>query len=300
MSAVASGNWTSTSTWSEGRLPQDGDTLTIPFGKTVTVDIVTPSYNHLLIIVNGTLFFNGGKKIIMCEGMVVVAAGGLLSAANSGSKFEICGAFLWDGNDPGLGPLIFGGFSSTTLPVELTYFKAIPDNGRVNINWETASQVNCDYFSVERSTDGSNFSSIAQVKGKGNSSQSDAYAYADESAPEGTSYYRLTEVDFDGSKHYYSPVSVNIKSSSTITVYPNPVHTGSTVTIEIAPSEISNDVDVSIVNLEGKKIFSRVFSKGTDWERNIYFQSEAFHAKGTYLLIVSGAGNKTVRKIIVS
>src|SRR5678815_4686906 len=103
MTAVANGNWTSSSTWSGGRVPQDNDTITIPAGTTVTVDVVTASYSHLLIIVNGTLYFNGGKKIIMCDGMVIVNAGGLLSAANSGSKFEVCGSFLWDGNDPGAG-----------------------------------------------------------------------------------------------------------------------------------------------------------------------------------------------------
>src|SRR4051812_20573232 len=127
MSVVANGNWTSPSTWSAGRVPKDGDTLTVPAGKTVTVDVVTASYNHLLIIVSGNLFFSGGKKIIMCEGMVVVNTGGLLSAANAGSKFEICGSFLWDGNDPGAGPLSFGGFT-TTLPVELVSFKVEAEN----------------------------------------------------------------------------------------------------------------------------------------------------------------------------
>jgi hypothetical protein len=76
MTAVANGNWTSSSTWSGGRVPQNNDTLIIPFGATVTVDVVTASYSHLLIIVNGTLYFNGGKKIIMCDGMVIVNAGG--------------------------------------------------------------------------------------------------------------------------------------------------------------------------------------------------------------------------------
>src|SRR5258705_12485060 len=68
MTAVASGNWTSASTWSAGRVPQDNDTITIPFGKTVTVDVVTVSYNHLLLIVNGVLYFNGGKKKIIWKG----------------------------------------------------------------------------------------------------------------------------------------------------------------------------------------------------------------------------------------
>lgn len=296
--SASNGNWTSASTWSAGRVPQDGDTLTIPAGKTVTVDIVTQSYNHLLIVVNGTLFFNGGKKIIMCEGMVIVNSGGLLSAANGGSKFEICGSFLWDGNSPGDGPLTFGSFT-TVLPVDLVYFKAAPENKNVTLNWETASQVNCDYFSIERSTDGSDFSPIINIKGEGNSSQRDVYNYVDNNAPEGISYYRLTEVDFDGTSQTFNTVSVNIKPKADITVYPNPVPAGGTANVEIPFEDGSSSVEVSMVNIEGKKIFSKTFEKNSDSRNLITFQTETFPAKGTFLLIVSGLNNKTVKKIIV-
>src|SRR5258706_4424373 len=299
MTAVASGNWTSPSTWSAGRVPQDNDSLTIPFGKTVSVDIVTPSYNHLLITVNGTLFFMGGKKIIMCEGMVVVSLCGLLNSGNAGSKFEICGSFLWDGASPGDGPLSFGGFTGATLPVNLVYFKALPENNKVNVQWETASQVNCDYFSVERSEDGVNFSSIVNMKGKGNSNRNDVYDYIDADALEGTSYYRLIEVDFDGKSQTFNTVSVTYKPTPEITVYPNPVAAGSTATVEIPFTNIDSQVEVSMMNIEGKKIFSKTFGKNTGNSSTISFQTEAFPAKGTFLLLVARNDSRTIKKILV-
>jgi len=297
MTAVASGNWTSASTWSGGRVPQDNDTLTIPFGKTVTVDVVTVSYNHLLILVNGTLYFNGGKKIIMCEGMVVVSLGGLLSASNAGSKFEICGAFVWDGNDPGLGPLTFGGFTSMSLPVELVYFKAASENKNVNVKWETASQVNCDYFSVERSANGVDFTSIATIKGQGNSNQKDAYNYTDDNAPAGVSYYRLTQFDFNGTSQTFNTVSVRVKPASEVTVYPNPIQTGGTATIEIPVADNNHTIEVSMMNIEGKQIFTKSF-EGGNHNGTISFQTE-FPSKGTFLLMVKESDNKIIKKIVV-
>jgi hypothetical protein len=298
MTAVANGNWTSASTWSAGRVPQDGDTLTIPAGKTVTVDVVTASYNHLLIIVNGTLYFNGGKKIIMCEGMVVVAAGGLLNAANAGSKFEICGSFLWDGNDPGAGPLSFGGFTSTTLPVDLVYFRGTEENKKVNLQWETASQVNCDYFSIERSTDGVDFFPVVNIKGKGNSNERDAYNYIDADVFEGTLYYRLSEVDLDGTSQTFNTISVHIKPAPEVTIYPNPVAAGGSATVEIPVTDNNNAVEVSMMSIEGKRIFSKTFEK--DNSRNsISFRTEALSDKGTFLLLVKESDTRTIKKIIV-
>lgn len=295
MTAVADGNWTSSSTWSGGRMPKDGDTLSIPAGRTVLVDVVTQSYNHILIVVNGTLYFNGGKKIIMCEGMVVVGLGGLLSAANAGSKFEICGSFLWDGNDPGAGPLVFGGFT-TSLPVDLAYFKAAPENRNVNLQWETVSQVNCDYFLIERSTDGSNFSPVTNIKGKGNSSQRDVYHYIDTEALDGTSYYRLKEVDFDGTSETFNTVSVNIAPTHDINVYPNPVAAGNAATVEIPFAD--SQVEVSLINIEGKKIFSKIFGREAN-KKTISFQTDAFPLKGTFLLVVASNETKTAKKIFV-
>jgi hypothetical protein len=180
----------------------------------------------------------------------------------------------------------------------LVYFKAAPENRNVAVQWQTASQVNCDYFTVERSADGLDFSPIATIKGEGNSNQKDTYNYTDNNAPEGTSYYRLTQVDLDGASQTFKTVSVDIKRSTDVTVYPNPVTVGGTATVEIPVSDVSGFVEVSMVNIEGKKIFNRVFGN-SDRKKTIAFQTSSFPSKGTFLLMISAKDIKTVKKIVV-
>jgi hypothetical protein len=178
----------------------------------------------------------------------------------------------------------------------LVYFKAAPEKQKVNLNWETASEVNSDYFTIERSDDGTNFSALTTVHGKGNSTTNTAYNYSDNEPLHGISYYRLKQFDFDGTSHTFNTVTVSMETVTDIRIYPNPVPAGGTATIEIPHSD--NQVEVSMVNIEGKKIFSRVFEKNTSLGP-IWFQTETFPVRGTFLLIISGAENKLIKKIIV-
>lgn len=297
VSVVADGNWTSASTWSSGRVPQDYDTITVPLGRTLNVNVVTQEYINMKIIVYGTLHFDGGKKIRMCDGVVDLKTGGTLLGDNHGSKIDICSVPVWTGDTVALGPLIIT--SAGALPVELVYFRAEEENNNVNLQWETASQTNCDYFSIERSTDGADFSSIINIKAKGNSSESDTYRYSDVNAVSGISYYRLKEVDFDGASQTFNAVSVNVRRTSDIVIYPNPVSAGGTATVEIPFGKNDKQVEISAVNIEGKKIFSKTVTKGDNKNNIVAFQTEAFPSAGTYLLMVSGSDLKTVKKIMV-
>ncbi|MBK5286167.1 MAG: T9SS type A sorting domain-containing protein [Bacteroidia bacterium] len=296
MSAVSSGDWTSASTWSAGRVPQDYDTLTIPVGITVNVNVVTQEYLNMKIIVNGTLHFDGGKKIRMCDGMVDIKTGGALIADNNGSKVDICSIAVWTGTVIGTGPLILSGGA---LPVELVYFRAAEEKNIVSLQWETASQTNCDYFSVERSADGKNFASIINIKAKGNSNDRDTYNYKDAVTASGISYYRLKEVDFDGTSITFNTVTVNVKGTADIVIYPNPVSAGSTATVEIPFGSNDTQLEISAINIEGKKIFSQTINKNESRNNIASFKTEAFPSTGTYMLIVSGNDYKSLKKIIV-
>ncbi len=91
--------------------------------------------------------------------------------------------------------------SSTTsnpLPVDLLYFKADCNNSKVNINWSTASETNCDYFIIEKMYEGESFSQIAKVNGSGNSNQIINYEIEDFNSKSQVAYYRLTQVDYSG------------------------------------------------------------------------------------------------------
>ena len=98
----------------------------------------------------------------------------------------------------------------TVLPIELIYFKANVDNGKVNLSWSTATEKNNDYFTVERSSNGRNFEKVLTQKGAGNSTVTRYYSAVDNSPQKGVSYYRLKQTDYNGQFTYSDIKSVMI------------------------------------------------------------------------------------------
>jgi formylmethanofuran dehydrogenase subunit C len=113
---------------------------------------------------------------------------------------------------------------SAPLPVELVSFSASWNAGVVELNWKTSSELNNDFFSIERSENGIEFDVINIVEGAGTTTESREYLYVDDAPLSGRSYYRLKQTDFDGSFTYSSVVSVwNPRETDEWIVYPNPV-----------------------------------------------------------------------------
>ncbi len=105
--------------------------------------------------------------------------------------------------------------SISHLPVELTSFTAqmLENNKGVLLNWETASEINNDYFSLEKSQDGSKFTSLAKIKGAGNSTSTNLYSFLDENTftfP--VIYYRLRQIDYDGKVSFSETIAIAEKS----------------------------------------------------------------------------------------
>jgi hypothetical protein len=95
------------------------------------------------------------------------------------------------------------------LPIELVNF-SITKIGRVNyINWNTVSEINNDYFTVERTTDGVGFESIVKIDAAGNSNQMKTYQFEDSDFSPGINYYRLKQTDFDGKFTYSELISID-------------------------------------------------------------------------------------------
>ncbi len=99
--------------------------------------------------------------------------------------------------------------AENALPVELVIFKGILANKKVNLTWQTASELNNSHFSIEKSTNGTSFREIGTVQGKGTSYELNDYSFTDESPARGLNYYRLKQLDFDGNFEYSKVVSVN-------------------------------------------------------------------------------------------
>jgi hypothetical protein len=109
------------------------------------------------------------------------------------------------------------------LPIELVSFVPTCVNNKVLIRWVTASEVNNSHFNLERSDNGVDFSTIARIEGSGNSNSYTEYSYLDHSGFNQLSYYRLTQVDYDGAYKTYEPAAIHCNSvNDDIVVQPNP------------------------------------------------------------------------------
>jgi len=115
------------------------------------------------------------------------------------------------------------GDNRISLPVELLTYTAIKSSDFVQLDWATASEINNDYYTVERSVDGKIFETILTEQGQGNSLVRNDYRRYDEKPLDGNNYYRLSQTDFDGTRVELGVRVVYFESEeSNVIVYPNP------------------------------------------------------------------------------
>lgn len=146
------------------------------------------------------------------------------------------------------------------LPSEVVKFNAKFKNGIVLLKWKTESEVNNDYFTVERSSDGDTFQKLFNKLGAGNSTTNKNYKMTDDFPLEGPNYYRLKQTDFDGTYTYSNVEFININKSLTkdilkiLRLAPNPVDTY----FEIEFSVMSKgSVVITILGMDGKIIYKK-------------------------------------------
>jgi len=113
--------------------------------------------------------------------------------------------------------------TTTPLPVKLENFTVSYENPAVVASWKTATELNNDHFTLERSGTDLRFDEIARVAGAGTSNLPHSYSAIDANPFEGRSYYRLKQTDFDGQVTYYGAQTVYIEpKGKKLSVYPNP------------------------------------------------------------------------------
>ena len=175
----------------------------------------------------------------------------------------------------------------STLPVSLISFDAELINDYVELNWVTASEENNDYFIIQRSTDNVKFEDIDRVKGNGNSNVIIEYQSYDFDLPKGVIYYRLKQVDFDGSANYSNVVAIRNTPDIDVQIFPNP----SDGNINI---ETTDAIDVTIYTITGQLIEQYHFEANSTNSIDISNQP-----KGIYLLTYYSDKEKIIKKLIV-
>jgi hypothetical protein len=196
---------------------------------------------------------------------------------------------------------IDAGLKPKVLPVTLKEFTGNWNQSRdINeLTWITLSEVNNDYFEIERSVNGSDFVVIAKVKGKGNSSATNVYNLDDSDISWNGEYtYRLRQVDFDGKVTVFDPIKIRVerKGSFKTIIYPNP--TVSHINIEVTAPEGSK-VNVDIYDNNGRLILKSVL-EGISEGKELSSVIEAGRlSKGVYHVMVNVDGTISSNKLIV-
>ncbi|WP_420582374.1 T9SS type A sorting domain-containing protein [Reichenbachiella sp.] len=141
------------------------------------------------------------------------------------------------------------------LPVEFISFEALSILDGVNLSWRTASELNNDYFEVQRSIDNKDWKRIGKVDGVGTTNEMQSYSFTDYSNA-GVAYYRLKQVDYDGQFEYSETLMVTSNKGTQIVIYPNP----SQGILDIVSD---GQVDlVQIMNLQGTIVYDQSGQEG--------------------------------------
>ena len=148
------------------------------------------------------------------------------------------------------------GFTGNALPVKLISFQATRKSSDVFTFWVTETEIDNSRFHVIRSAEGETWEDVGTLPGAGNSSVRREYQYVDEDAPRLDLYYRLMQVDYDGSASYSIIQFVPFIRNSDIDValFPNPVNSGDVLYLQ-AGSDMEGKAEVSLIDLSGRLIF---------------------------------------------
>ncbi|NBW34546.1 MAG: T9SS C-terminal target domain-containing protein [Cytophagia bacterium] len=240
------------------------------------------------------------------ESMTVVNWNGVNWSNNSGTnfqaghtqsrgRFESSLALSFSENIVALGSTE----TANPLPVDLIAFVGKNINGFNKIEWKTASELNNDYFELERSATGETFSTITRVSGRGTVNELSSYNFLDEEPMIGNNYYRLKQVDFDGKFEYSHIILVKNESAGgvfNISVFPNPLSKGTLLNIRsIKDNEL--DAKVSVRDLTGRVLTSYTVGADNFVERTV--DTSSWSGAGIYIVEMTQGEKRIFRRVVV-
>jgi hypothetical protein len=218
---------------------------------------------------------------------------------NGGAGRDNSGGSYSAGNGAGTNGsgIISGG--SGPLPITLIDFNGKINDSKSLLNWSTASEKNNDFFTLEKSEDGINYTFIAQVKGNGTTHSQNNYSAIDNEPIEGINYYRLKQVDYDGASSYSAIISLHYNPTIDFSFFPHPTKSGEDITVILDKNSGIKQISVSIYSLTGTILFSeqvRVESENLNEFKlhNIKLES------GVYLLRVDGGNSSRIKKLVIN
>jgi len=247
---------------------------------------------------------------------------GINISSNPGSyiagniQFAYTGYYLGPNKSPSLGDSLATNFNSPLkiqyqanafVPVELAFFEAMDTDGNVALEWMTATETNNFGFEIQRKILGNdNWNVIGTVEGKGTTTTPQKYSFIDQSVEIGTYYYRLKQVDFDGSFEFSNEIKIEVKPPKTFSLYqnyPNPFNPETTIRYYIPQlDQATVPVELKIYNLLGDEVKTLVNKGQGAGYYAIYWDGRnnrgELVAAGTYLYRLRAADYVKIRKML--
>lgn len=185
------------------------------------------------------------------------------------------------------------------LPIELLNFNAtVVNNDHVDLNWETRTEINNDYFTIEKTIDGLHFETVAIVDGAGTSSQQLFYAENDAHPYTGISYYRLKQTDVNGLASYspFVAVEITVARNFSASVFPNPSEGPVSISLSGAGETV---LTLTIIDAQGNQVHEKQFASTTG-DAVFSIQPDQPLAPGLYQLVIRGNDIYYTSKLIIS
>lgn len=238
--------------------------------------------------VNAIRLHNGGSEVDNWQYNCAVTSGDVATvrnAINNISNWVNNNSSEYSPADPGCT------WAITVLPIHLISFELkVNDKDKVNIKWRTASEINNDFFTIEKSRNGIHWDELAKIAGSGTSLSELDYQIFDENPYYGISYYRLKQTDFDGKYEYSNIESISLKTrTNQLKIFPNP--TNSIVTVK---GLLQKPEFIKVYNVLGENINNKInIIEIDETQIQIDFSSER---EGVYLLITNQESFKIIKK----
>ncbi|MBK7230376.1 MAG: T9SS type A sorting domain-containing protein [Ignavibacteriales bacterium] len=198
--------------------------------------------------------------------------------------------------------------STVIVPVELNNFTANISDGVVQLNWQTASELNNQGFEIQRSSPSptpslkegtlDNWRTIGFVQGKGTSTENNFYSFNDSPNESGLYNYRLKQIDFDGSFEYSSEIEANFIFANDFRLsqnYPNPFNPSTTIEYQIPQASF---VTIKVYDVLGKEIVTLVNEEKPAGIHEVSFEPKDL-TSGLYLYKIKAGNFEQTRKMLL-
>ncbi len=260
-------------------------------GNKVTVD------NGGLMIVDGNFTLSGGQNdYVDNNGSTepnLVVTGTISGNGDTGAATADNGALAQQ--PPSIQNFVNGN-GETPLPIVLGGFKASFTKGSVDLQWETLSEENFDYFEIQHSLNGKEFAVVGEVKGNGWSTERVQYNFVHVPQKFGRNYYRLRAIDFDGTYETFYSVAIDITPDfQSVRMFPNPSD-GFQIHFELPADFLQiEELSISILDLQGQVI---EYQEVLNLQFKIDFDQKL--PSGVYMVAINTGSAQYTSKLLVN